>query len=38
MNESADNRKKGVRRTAIILVAVALTFYFGFILMSVLRS
>lgn len=38
MNEGTADRKKAVRRTAIILVAVALTFYLGFILMSVLRS
>jgi uncharacterized membrane protein len=31
-------RKKGVRRTAIILTAIAVTFYLGFILMGVLRS
>jgi len=31
-------RKKSIRRTAIILTAIAVTFYLGFILMGVLRS
>jgi hypothetical protein len=31
-------RKKGIRRTAIILAAVALFFYLGFILLGVLRA
>jgi uncharacterized membrane protein (DUF485 family) len=31
-------RKKGIRRTALIMTAIALTFYFGFILMGVMRS
>jgi uncharacterized membrane protein len=31
-------RRKGVRRTTIILVAVALAFYLGFILIGVLRA
>ncbi len=31
-------QKKGVRRTTLILVAVALSFYLGFILIGVLRS
>ena len=37
---SVDNdaqRKAGVRRTTLILVGVALTFYIGFILIGVLR-
>jgi hypothetical protein len=38
MTENTADRKKAVRRTAIILVGVALTFYLGFILMSVLRA
>ena len=33
-----EEQKKGIRRTALILVAVALTFYLGFILMGVLRA
>ena len=37
MQDQAE-RKKGVRRTALILFAVALTFYVGFILIGVLRS
>ena len=32
------DRKKGIRRTALILTAIALAFYFGFILMGVLRA
>jgi len=31
-------RKKNIRRTTVIVVAVALAFYVGFILMGVLRS
>ena len=31
-------RKKNIRRTALIVGAVALAFYVGFILMGVLRS
>ena len=31
-------RKAGIRRTTLILVGVALTFYIGFILVGVLRS
>jgi len=31
-------QKKGIRKTAIILVIVALAFYFGFILLGVLRA
>ena len=37
MQDEAD-RKKGVRRTALILFAVAATFYVGFILLGVLRA
>ena len=37
MSEAAD-RKKGVRRTTIILVAIALAFYLGFIMMGVLKA
>lgn len=32
------DRRKNVRRTALILFAVAMTFYIGFILLGVLRS
>jgi len=32
------DRKRQVRRTAMILLAVALTFYLGFILINVLRA
>jgi hypothetical protein len=31
-------QRKGIRKTAIILVAIALAFYFGFILIGVLRA
>jgi uncharacterized membrane protein len=31
-------RKKNIRRTTLIVVAVALAFYVGFIMMGVLRS
>jgi hypothetical protein len=31
-------RKKNIRRTALIVAAVALAFYVGFIMMGVLRS
>ena len=33
----AETRKK-IRRSALLLLAVALTFYFGFILAGVLRA
>jgi uncharacterized membrane protein len=31
-------RRKGIRRTTLIMVAIALTFFFGFILLGVIRS
>jgi uncharacterized membrane protein len=31
-------RKKNIRRTALIAAAVALAFYIGFIMMGVMRS
>jgi hypothetical protein len=31
-------RKKNIRRTALIVAAIALAFYVGFIMMGVLRS
>jgi len=31
-------QQKGIRRTALIMAAIALAFYFGFILLGVLRS
>ena len=37
MQDDAD-RKKGIRRTALVLFAVAATFYVGFILIGVLRA
>ena len=31
-------RKKRIRRTSLIIVAIALAFYLGFIMMGVVRS
>jgi hypothetical protein len=31
-------RKKGIRRTALIVTAIAVAFYVGFIMIGVLRS
>jgi hypothetical protein len=31
-------QRKGIRKTALILIVVALAFYLGFILMGVLRA
>jgi hypothetical protein len=31
-------RKKGIRRTALIMAVIALAFYLGFIMMGVIRS
>jgi uncharacterized membrane protein len=31
-------RKKGIRRTAMIMAAIALAFYLGFIMLGVMRS
>jgi hypothetical protein len=36
MNDA--ERKKGIRRTALIVGAIALAFYIGFIMIGVLRS
>jgi len=36
--KSRAEQKKGIRRTTIILVIVALAFYLGFILLGVLRA
>jgi len=38
VTDETKDRRKGVRRTTIILVAVALAFYLGFILIGVLRA
>ena len=38
MSEHTAERRKAIRKTTIILVAVALAFYLGFILMGVLRA
>ena len=34
----ASQQRRNIRRTVIILTAIALAFYFGFILMGVLRA
>jgi len=33
-----EQQKKGIRRTALIVAAVAVAFYVGFILIGVMRS
>ncbi len=38
MTDEQKDRRKNIRRTTIILVAVALAFYLGFILIGVLRA
>jgi uncharacterized membrane protein len=38
VTDAQRDRRKGVRRTTIILVAVAMAFYLGFILIGVLRA
>jgi hypothetical protein len=38
VNEAAATQRRRVRRTAILLGLVALSFYIGFIVMSVLRA
>jgi uncharacterized membrane protein len=38
VTDAQKDRRKGVRRTTIILVAVALAFYLGFIMIGVLRA
>ncbi len=38
MSEADPDRRRRIRRTAIVLAIIALGFYFGFILMSVLRA
>ena len=38
LKRNTDERQRAVRRTAIVLVLIALAFYFGFILMGVLRA
>jgi uncharacterized membrane protein len=38
VTDEQKERRKGVRRTAIILIAVALAFYLGFIMIGVLRA
>ena len=38
MTDGQQDRRKGIRQTTIILVAIALAFYLGFILIGVLRA
>ncbi len=38
MTQVDEQRKKGIRRTALIVAAIAIAFYVGFILMGVLRA
>jgi uncharacterized membrane protein (DUF485 family) len=38
MTERNEETRKGIRRTTLILTAIALAFYLGFILMGVLKS
>jgi hypothetical protein len=38
MSTSDEDRKKGIRRTALIVGAIAIAFYLGFIMMGVLRA
>jgi uncharacterized membrane protein (DUF485 family) len=34
----SSEQKKGIRRTAIVMTLIALTFYVGFIMMGVMQS
>jgi hypothetical protein len=34
----SDEQRRSIRRTALIMAGIALAFYFGFILMGVLRA
>ncbi len=38
MSNVDDDRKKGIRLTALILTAIAIAFYLGFILMGVMNA
>ena len=38
MTEVEEQRKRSIRRTALIVAGVAVAFYIGFILMGVLRA
>jgi hypothetical protein len=38
MNPDMTEREKGIRKTLLILSAIALAFYLGFILMGVLQA
>jgi hypothetical protein len=33
-----EERRKGIRRTTLVVAAIAVSFYLGFILLGVLRS
>ena len=38
MNENTTDKKRKIRKTALMLFAVAFVFFFGFILLSVFRT
>ena len=38
LDNGTDEKRRAVRRTTIVLVLIVLAFYFGFILMGVLRA
>ena len=38
MTSVNEQQKKGIRRTALIVAAIAVAFYVGFILIGVMRS
>jgi hypothetical protein len=37
-NDEAEKRRRGVRRTAIVVGLIALFFYFGFIVLTLVRG
>jgi hypothetical protein len=37
-DDEAEKRRRGVRRTAIVVGLIALFFYFGFIVLTVVRG
>ncbi len=38
MTRDENEQRRNIRRTALIMAGIAMAFYFGFILMGVLRS
>ncbi len=38
MNQRTPEQRRNIRRTALIVAGIAVTFYLGFILMGVLRA